>query len=638
MTTHPGVIPSSPGPRKSFIGDKEGDTEDDIEQQKLQLKSTTKASSRPCFSFCHRVGQSLNAVLGRAENPLPENPTQCQRFKHALLCPPQGLLGAYITSVLSFALLFGVLVSLLGNAALPGSNIFALWVLFVACVTGGYFIQFLKLPPLLGEYSIIIIIANQPSSNHVFPLLFFFSSRNTALTVILIRAGLGLDPDALRKLSFAVVRLAFCPCLIETLVATIASHFLLGLPWIWGIMLGFVIAAVSPAVVVPCLLYLQDNGYGIDKGIPTLVIAAASIDDVLAITGFGVVLGIAFSEGKLSWASLSALIFLSHQHSAFAINLKQDTPLYLSRQSTSVVNLRQDTLLYLNINSPPPHLSSGGDGGGSGVGQTERYACLCICLSVCFCASLSIRLSFNQSINQSFVFVLFFSFQNNSIFLRGFLLYAIGLAGVLGSPRLEMPGTGPLLCLTVAFVAAFGWRKKRELQVLELISNSTAVLWLIFQPLLFGLIGAEVDVEKLNAKTIGYGIATLGIGLVFRMLVAFFAVYGTDLLKKEKLFVALAWLPKATVQAAIGSVALSTAREKNKTELESYGQIILEVAVLVILITAPIGSALVMLTGPRILKKTDPTSMSSENLKAIKSEANDEMLEQNATLQESTKM
>uniref|UniRef100_A0A0L8HCD6 Cation/H+ exchanger transmembrane domain-containing protein n=1 Tax=Octopus bimaculoides TaxID=37653 RepID=A0A0L8HCD6_OCTBM len=481
MTTHPGVIPSSPGPRKSFIGDKEGDTEDDIEQQKLQLKSTTKASSRPCFSFCHRVGQSLNAVLGRAENPLPENPTQCQRFKHALLCPPQGLLGAYITSVLSFALLFGVLVSLLGNAALPGSNIFALWVLFVACVTGGYFIQFLKLPPLLGE--------------------------NTALTVILIRAGLGLDPDALRKLSFAVVRLAFCPCLIETLVATIASHFLLGLPWIWGIMLGFVIAAVSPAVVVPCLLYLQDNGYGIDKGIPTLVIAAASIDDVLAITGFGVVLGIAFSE-----------------------------------------------------------------------------------------------------------------------------------AGVLGSPRLEMPGTGPLLCLTVAFVAAFGWRKKRELQVLELISNSTAVLWLIFQPLLFGLIGAEVDVEKLNAKTIGYGIATLGIGLVFRMLVAFFAVYGTDLLKKEKLFVALAWLPKATVQAAIGSVALSTAREKNKTELESYGQIILEVAVLVILITAPIGSALVMLTGPRILKKTDPTSMSSENLKAIKSEANDEMLEQNATLQESTKM
>uniref|UniRef100_A0A0L8HCS1 Cation/H+ exchanger transmembrane domain-containing protein n=2 Tax=Octopus bimaculoides TaxID=37653 RepID=A0A0L8HCS1_OCTBM len=201
-----------------------------------------------------------------------------------------------------------------------------------------------------------------------------------------------------------------------------------------------------------------------------------------------------------------------------------------------------------------------------------------------------------------------------------------------------MPGTGPLLCLTVAFVAAFGWRKKRELQVLELISNSTAVLWLIFQPLLFGLIGAEVDVEKLNAKTIGYGIATLGIGLVFRMLVAFFAVYGTDLLKKEKLFVALAWLPKATVQAAIGSVALSTAREKNKTELESYGQIILEVAVLVILITAPIGSALVMLTGPRILKKTDPTSMSSENLKAIKSEANDEMLEQNATLQESTKM
>ncbi len=91
-----------------------------------------------------------------------------------------------------------------------------------------------------------------------------------------------------------VFRLAFCPCLAETLTVAIASHLLLGFPWMWGFMLGFVLAAVSPAVVVPCLLSLQERCYGTAKGIPTLVIAAASVDDVLAISGFTILLGITF--------------------------------------------------------------------------------------------------------------------------------------------------------------------------------------------------------------------------------------------------------------------------------------------------------------------------------------------------------
>ena len=91
-----------------------------------------------------------------------------------------------------------------------------------------------------------------------------------------------------------VFRLAFTPCLVETVVVAITSHFLLGLPWLWGFMLGFVLSAVSPAVVVPCLLQLQERGLGVDKGIPTLVITAASVDDVLAISGFTILLGITF--------------------------------------------------------------------------------------------------------------------------------------------------------------------------------------------------------------------------------------------------------------------------------------------------------------------------------------------------------
>merc|ERR550519_108753 len=102
-----------------------------------------------------------------------------------------------------------------------------------------------------------------------------------------------------------VFRLAFCPCLTEATVVAIASNLFLGLPWEWGFMLGFVLAAVSPAVVVPCLLNMQERGFGVAKGIPTLVIAAASVDDVLAISCFTILLGITFnSSGNLALAIL----------------------------------------------------------------------------------------------------------------------------------------------------------------------------------------------------------------------------------------------------------------------------------------------------------------------------------------------
>ena len=87
------------------------------------------------------------------------------------------------------------------------------------------------------------------------------------------------------------------PCIAEACTVGLVSHFLLGFPWLWGFMLGFVLGAVTPAVIVPTLLSLQEKGYGVTKGIPTLIIAAASADDVLAISAFGVVLGAAFATG-----------------------------------------------------------------------------------------------------------------------------------------------------------------------------------------------------------------------------------------------------------------------------------------------------------------------------------------------------
>ena len=109
----------------------------------------------------------------------------------------------------------------------------------------------------------------------------------------MLRAGLGIDGAKLRALGLATVRLAVLPCTAEALSIAALSGPLLGLPLAWGGTLGFVIAAVSPAVVVPGMLDLGARGYGVAKGVPTMVVAAASFDDVLAIAAFGICLTLA---------------------------------------------------------------------------------------------------------------------------------------------------------------------------------------------------------------------------------------------------------------------------------------------------------------------------------------------------------
>ena len=125
--------------------------------------------------------------------------------------------------------------------------------------------------------------------------------RSVCLTVILLMAGLELDAGALMKLSAMVVRATFIPCFVEALVAAVLANLILGFPWTVGFMLGFVLAAVSPAVIIPSLMSLSQRGYGVAKGIPTLVIAACSADDVVAISGFGIFLGLTFNSGAPVW-------------------------------------------------------------------------------------------------------------------------------------------------------------------------------------------------------------------------------------------------------------------------------------------------------------------------------------------------
>ncbi|KAG8134457.1 hypothetical protein E2320_007579 [Naja naja] len=237
------------------------------------------------------------------------------------------------------------------------------------------------------------------------------------------------------------------------------------------------LGAVSPAVVVPSMLVLQAGGYGVDKGVPTLLMAAGSFDDILAITGFNTCLGIAFASGS--------------------------------------------------------------------------------------------------------------TLQN---VFRGILEVAVGIAA------------GGLLGL---FIRYFPSKDQKE------VEKIIKVAWEIFQPFLFGLIGAEITVASLDPQTVGLCIAILAVGLIARVIATFVLVCFAGFDLKERIFIALAWIPKATVQAAIGSVALDTAREQKDKQLEKYGMDVLTIAFLAILITAPIGALIIGLAGPKLLHKTSDTNRES---------------------------
>ncbi|CAG2179294.1 unnamed protein product, partial [Oppiella nova] len=210
----------------------------------------------------------------------------------------------YLSYSFLLLLIWATLWSLTGAEALPPDGyLFNLLVVFTLAVIFGQILEWLGLPALLGMLIIGFLLGNlfdMTLNKRLSSVL-----RSLALVIILLRAGLGLDPKAIVKLSAVCLRLSFIPCLVEAVTVALVSHLLLGFPIVWGFLLGFVLAAVSPAVVVPGLIGLQDRGYGVDKGVPTLVIAAASVDDVLAITGFGLCLGLVFdSQSSIAWSVL----------------------------------------------------------------------------------------------------------------------------------------------------------------------------------------------------------------------------------------------------------------------------------------------------------------------------------------------
>ncbi|XP_017776313.1 PREDICTED: mitochondrial sodium/hydrogen exchanger 9B2-like [Nicrophorus vespilloides] len=434
---------------------------------------------------------------------------------------------SYIPSLILLALvLWAIGYSLFGDKyAGIESQLFSLAVLFILAKIVGCLVAYLKIPPMVGMLLVGVLLRNV-GFLHITGNYRNFTSvlRQLALVNIMLPAGLGMDPKALKKLIGMILNLAIVPVAVEVVAIAVASHFLLNLPWLWGVLLGLLLAAVSPAVIIPCLFQLQDMGYGVNKGVHTLVIAASTFNDIICIALFGIVLGIIFSTGTLVMQILQGPIVLAI---------------------------------------------------GFGFGIVWGFVC---------------RLVPSKH-------------EDHVVTLRTLLLGLGCVLSAVGSDAIGYGGAGALGCIVAAFVASLGWRK-------EGWDNNNPVrlnfilLWKFFEPISFGLIGMEVNFEILEGYTVLYGTIAMTAALLLRMVTSFAVTQCSNLNLKENIFVAISWIPKATVQAALGPAALDIAWSLGDKQLIEYSNVVIIVAVISIIITSPIGAVLIMQLGPRFLHRT----------------------------------
>lgn len=387
-------------------------------------------------------------------------------------------------------------------------NVFAILVLFGGWFCGRLFDR-LRLPSVLGMvgFGLVLGMLGRDRAPMSYPELEPFL-KSFALIVILLRAGLGINRETLNKTGRTALLMSFVPGLMEGGALMVVLHVLFDFAWPVAGLCAFMLAAVSPAVIVPSMLDLLERGYGKKNEVPTIVLAGASVDDVFAITVFSFFLGLITTD-QASWVA-------------------------------SVLSVPVSILL------------------GVGLGLVAGAG-----------------------------LVLWFKRHHKQIRAteKTLILLTAALLLVEVGDRLHVAAL--LGVMTVGFLLL----EKAEVVAHEL-SHKLARIWVFAQIVLFVLIGFSVDpVVAWNAGL--RGLAALGIGLLFRSLGVWLATMGSPLSQSERLFCVLAYIPKATVQAAIGGVALSHGLPEGET--------ILALAVLSIVVTAPIGLIAIRTAAPRLL-------------------------------------
>lgn len=384
-------------------------------------------------------------------------------------------------------------------------------VLLCGMALGGIF-QKLKLPSLLGMLLTGILLGPYVL-NLLDPTILNISAdlRQIALIIILMRAGLNLDINDLKRIGRPAVLMCFVPACFEIVGMLIFAPIFLGITHLEAAVMGTVIAAVSPAVIVPKMLKLMESGYGKSKGVPQMIMACASVDDVFVIVLFTAVTGLA------KGGNITPIRFLTIP-TAIALGL---------------------------------------------IGGVITGGLLALLFS-----KMHIRDSGKVVIILSVSFLL--------VTVEHILTGVIGFSGLL------------------AVMAMGATLRQRKYEVSKRLSEKFSKLWVCAEVLLFVLVGATVNISYALKAGLA-AVALVFCVLLFRVAGVFVCLIKSSLNKKERIFSALAYVPKATVQAAIGGLPLAMGL--------ACGDIVLTVAVLSILITAPLGAAFVDATYKKLLDK-----------------------------------
>lgn len=246
--------------------------------------------------------EEYDEILKEQTKP-PSNRPQHERVQEPLLGDIQDFAGNVL--IVSFGAFLSILLS--KRLALTRDEIRPFWslsCLWISSLVAGFIVKQVNLPPLMGMIMAGVIMTNVlDGATLAIPDEWGEIITAAGLAIILIRSGLELDLKVLQKSGLTTLKLTCIPGCVEAIVCGISSSLIFGMPLLLSLSLGFIIAAVSPAVVVVGMLKLQNLGYGVAKGIPSLVVAAASFDDAVAIAGFTIFIGLAIQAKESSIVS-----------------------------------------------------------------------------------------------------------------------------------------------------------------------------------------------------------------------------------------------------------------------------------------------------------------------------------------------
>ena len=377
----------------------------------------------------------------------------------------------------------------------------------------GWICRKIKLPGLLGMLITGIVLGPYVLNMLDIKLLGISADlRKIALIIILTRAGLGLDLTSLKKIGRPAVLMCFVPATFELAGMLLLAPRLMGMSLLEAAVMGAVLAAVSPAVVVPRMVKLMEEGYGVKEGIPQLILAGASVDDVYVIVLFSTFSGMMQGEGA------------------------------------SVIRF---------VNIP-----------------------VSIILGMIIGLTIGILLAFY--------------FQKVHIRDTAKVLIILGISFLLAAAEDSLTTPVTFSALIAIIFIGVGLQRKRE-AVAKRLAVKYGKLWVAAEVFLFVLVGATVNIGYLGRVGVRALLMIAG-ALLFRMAGVWVCLLGTGLKTGEKAFTMLAYTPKATVQAAIGGIPLALGF--------ACGDTVLTVAVLAIVLTAPLGAFAIDLSYRKLLTKS----------------------------------